>query len=478
MGAKKEVTNLTVINEYVNNKKSMLVIAKEYKLSYKFVRNTLIRTKTKIRTRKEAYRSRKGNFQYKVLNNKEFLEALYINELKDCNQIASIVGCSNWSILNALDFHGIKRRSVKEAIITRYHKNPHRSKYELLNDPEWLYNRAIVDKLQYQKIADLANVKRIESVRQALKKFKIFEKRRTTERVLGGTCYKILNNKKWLIDMYISKKLSTIEIGKIVGCNCSIVFQSLKRFNIPVRDRSDGHTVKDPNRTKLNLTDDILCIINGGLLGDSSLTINNGYGNPSYTKTSMHKEYIEYEAKLLFKDDWKKHIFSYNSKNSSFKNAKETRYCIQSLRYKSLKPLYNSWYVNRIKVIPDNIQLNKSSLLTWFMDDGYCYTIQRKNSHRPQIRVYLCTQCFQRSELENLCVKLLKNFGLHFYVRFHKRKKGVSQGTGLELELSLKDSIRFFETIGPCPVDCFKYKWKIDILINWLKNNQKRYKVK
>lgn len=460
--------------EYLKNKKSINAIAIEYNIGYKATRNALIRSNIKIRSRREERKSRRGLFTYKPLMDRAWLYKQYITDLKSMKEIAEVVGCTSWSINSALNFHNIEKRSISAASLLRYKTSPHSSKYALLNDKDWLFKKFVEEELSYSEIAKEAGVKCIESVRQHLKKFKIFKKRRKFERLVGQSSYSPLNDKKWLKEKYIKERLSTIEIGKLVGCDCATVAQSLRRLNIPVRDKSDGHTFKNSKRTKLILTKDTICLINGGLLGDGSLIKTNGYGFPSYSKSSIHKEYIEYEAKLLFGNNWKKHVFEYKAGESGYKNSKEVIYVLRSLRYKSLHPLFIDWYYKgqdrHIKVIPNNLDMNKQTLLTWFMDDGYSYVVDRKGC-RPQIRVYFCTQCFKMEELQKLCEMLRNKFDLTFYVRYHKRKKKC--GTGLELELSLKDSIKFFDTIGTCPVNCFSYKWKADILKKWLEDNGK-----
>jgi len=466
-------------SKYVNNEISMMNIAKYLHCSYKMIRKAIIKFKIPVRSNKECAQlrsvARKGQSKYYQLNNKEWIYSQYVDSLKSMKDIADEIGCTSWSVENTLKYHGIKTRSAGEHRLLHKDKYRRKSKYPFLNDRDWLYQKACVEKLSYSAIAKIAGAKHFQSVIQALTKFGLFELRRFRPHVVGKSSYEKLNDKKWLRNKYIKEKLSTLEIASIIGCNCALIRKNLMRHKISVRNRSTGHTYKDPGRDGFRLNKKTESIIIGGLLGDAHVGINKDYGNPSYSKSSEHKEYIEYECKILFGDKGKNRVYTGRRKltDKSFKNSKEVYYFLTTKRHSILMPFFKDWYEKRgkkyVKIIPKTFEISKVALLTWFMDDGYSYVVKSKN-YRPQIRVYLCTQCFQYEEIERLSSYLRDHFELHFYTRFHKREK-ITCGSGYELELSLKDVDNFFKIIGPCPVKCFQYKWKINILKEWLKNN-------
>jgi len=462
--------------KYVIDRLSSIKIAKILKCSQKVVRKALIYNKIKFRTRKEAYVSRKGSFSKKELKDRDWLYQKYIIEKHNQNEIASILNCTNWSINAALKFHNIPIRSHSECIKIRHSKDLNRSKYPLLNDKSWLYQKAVKEQLTYQEMATLAGAKHFQSVCQALKKFNLLQRRILCPRTTGESSYLILNDKSWLKNKYIKEKLSTIEIAEIVGCNCSNVAQSLRRQGIPVRDKSSGHIYKqNPERDGLKFNKKSLDIIIGGLLGDGYLIYNNN-GNASYGKTSIYKEYLEFEGKQLFgtkcnerislfKDNGEATFNRYTSGIKSTKTYKTKKsYKLSSLRYKEFLLMYKKWYKQvegkNIKIIPDDLDVNKKVLLMWFMDDGYSYIVKKKKS-KAQLRIYFSTEGFQYDELKKLSEKVEQQFGLHLYPRFHQRH-GKHYGSGYELELSLKDVELFYKIIGPCPIKCFEYKWKLD----------------
>lgn len=52
-----------------------------------------------------------------------------------------------------------------------------------------------------------------------------------------------LENKEWLVDMYLKKNKSAKSIGAIVVCSKYSVLRALKNFNIPIRVRTNVHNL-------------------------------------------------------------------------------------------------------------------------------------------------------------------------------------------------------------------------------------------
>jgi uncharacterized OsmC-like protein len=419
-------------------------------------------------------------FKYKELENKNWLSELYIVERKTQKEIASIIGCTSWSIKNALKKHNIPTRTIKESGLLRYERKPKVSKYPLLEDKEWLYKMAIVERKTYREIKDLVGAKGEQHVIQAIKKHGFYERRRLCPRVVDKSNYEILNNVKWLYSKYIDEKLSTLEIAKIVGCKCGSVQQAIHRFGLKIRSKIESHESKrhrDGKEDGFELNKETMFIINGGLLGDAGLktTHDSKTASVAYSKTSIHKDYLEYECeKVLGHCEYVRFVKTRDPEGRLCfgKYYAKKSYVFTTLAHKELNPIFFKWYKQidgkNIKIIPKDIEINEDTLLHWFMDDGYSYYVNKKwktldgEHSRKYARIYLCTQSFQKEELDALCNKIKCQFGLTFYPRFHKRKKGVSQGSGYELELSIKNVKQFFEVIGPCPVPSMEYKWKLD----------------
>lgn len=84
-----------------------------------------------------------------------------------------------------------------------------------------------------------------------------------------------------------------------------------------------------------------------------------------------------------------------------------------------LNYFHDEWYVNKIKVLPKNIecQLTPLTCAIWFCDDGFIY------NNRNTLGIRLCTHSFSKSENERLCKSLNKILKASFIVSKIKVKQ-------------------------------------------------------
>jgi hypothetical protein len=273
--------------------------------------------------------------------------------------------------------------------------------------------------------------------------------------------YELLNDAEWLEQKYIVEKLSTIEIANIIGCkSCASVRKYLINHGIKVRTKSDGHTC---NRITDNFVLN-QPVIEGCLLGDGFFKLKNKYSeesNPSFGKTNIGFDHILYVANQIFTSDAKNRIFEYDNNNSGYANSKQV-FTLRSLTHKELKPLCNKWYPvsnDYKKVIPEDIEISPELLLHWFMDDGRSYQ-RRKEHHRvKQICVEFACQSFNKDELQMLADKIYDKFSLKMTPTLHQRH-GIIKGTGMDMFVPQSQVPLFYEIIGECPVPSMQYKWK------------------
>lgn len=266
-----------------------------------------------------------------------------------------------------------------------------------------------------------------------------------------------LDDSNWLIQKYINECLSSIEIGNIVGCSCRNVTRALTKYGIPVRNKSEGHRVKRCDHFIFNIG-----IINGSLLGDSSISLpNHGTGNSYLCKTNVDYEHLLYFANQIFSKNPESRITGPFENKWGYENSKPF-YRLSTYSKPELTILRKIWYPDGIKIIPRDILLTKKSILHWFMDDGYSYFVTRfrgKKYEERIVRVQFATQSFSKNDLEFLCQKILELFHIKMTLRFHSRNGNV-KGTGYFVEVSESQISDFFDLIGECPVDSLKYKWK------------------
>lgn len=341
------------------------------------------------------------------------------------------------------------------------------SKYKELQNEEWVRDKILNKKLPYKEIANIiGNGCKETNVAQARRRFNIPSSRRP--RVVGRSCFDKLNDIKWLKDVYLTKKLSSCKIAKIVGDGCTFghVIKALQRMNIPTRNRSEGKLINRGDTGFKFIRD----VIEGSLLGDGGLSKYNIDGNANFNLTSIHKEYLEYYSNIIFKDSDRIFVKSVESKDNEIRGkkyiSKPSFYLLSKVEFELTK-LYNEWYPYNIKIIPDNILVTKRTLLHWFMEDGYSYRVTRRWGKRKEkitnsIRIQFSTQSFNKDDLDMLCSKIYYKFGLKMYPRLHKRH-GKIRGSGYYIELSESKEQRelFYRIIGKCPVKCFEYKWKL-----------------
>jgi len=400
----------------------------------------------------KAAKNRKRGFKSEKLRDKRWLKKKYVDDKLNTYEIAKLAGTNQHSVMEALKKHKIKTRTNSEAKKLSLQKNPAISKYNELNDRNWLYQKYIKEKTPTTKIAEILGCNN-NLVANALRKYKI--KLRTNKEAREHVEYKShlyakLNDKDWLEEQYISKKSSINKISDFIGVKTSnSVRQSLIRNDIDVRSISDGLTC---NRVEDCFILD-MPVIEGCLLGDASLSTFNKKSELSYPyfhKVNKYLDHIEFVAKLLFNKNYENRIFS-----SWDKRYQVEYYRLSSLCHKELKPIYKDWYPesnNYKKLVPKNIKLTPETLLHWFLDDGYsCF---RKLKTKTIVNVGFCSQSFSKNDNEWLQGQMKRIFGLKMGLR------KVNNGTGWMLNIWSESVPNFFDIIGPPPVASLAYKWK------------------
>jgi len=270
--------------------------------------------------------------------------------------------------------------------------------------------------------------------------------------------YSLLNDRNWLHKKYTTDGLSTEQIAQLVGClSCSSVSQSLRRHNINVRSKSEGHRVSRDDDGFVVYKD----VIEGCLLGDGSLKVGNRYSDDSYplfSKRNIHHDHVKYVGELLFGDNADSRIKLVDNTTTL---GKGQIYSLTSLTHPELMELYRAWYPasnDYKKIIPTSIEITPALLLHWFLDDGYSYKYTRLQKY-TYTRLEFACMSFTVEELEMLCVKIYEKFGITMFIRVHKRN-GKIAGTGCEVHVKQGDIPLFYEIIGPPPVPSLAYKWK------------------
>ncbi len=249
---------------------------------------------------------------------------------------------------------------------------------------------------------------------------------------------KYSNNKKWVYNKYINKKLSTEQIGKLCGVSHTTIGRWLKKFNIPVRPLGEAfHLVK---ANHCNLSKEAIEWINGELLGDGCI-ISQSPHSAYFIYASKYKVYMQYISNTLKSFGIKRagQIRKYYHKDT---NCYTYHYC--SLCYEELLPIRKQWYPNGKKIVPKDISLTSITLRQHYIGDG---CLIHHKTGRPYIRLATCG--FLISDVEWLIKKLIN---LNF--------KATIQMASNTIHISTHSTKDFLNYIGKCPVNCYNYKFE------------------
>ena len=159
-----------------------------------------------------------------------------------------------------------------------------------------------------------------------------------------------------------------------------------------------------------NLSETELEILNGHLLGDGCLQIHKRCKNAVFSlqRVATDLEYLKWSKSNLiniFKDTTIKY------KSTQDKRTGKTYYsvCLRTKTCSELTNLYNKWYKNKLKRVPEDIKLTPITLAVWFADDG-CVSKDSVNS----LGVKLSTDGFIKDDVEHLA-SLLKEYCPYVY---------------------------------------------------------------
>lgn len=271
--------------------------------------------------------------------------------------------------------------------------------------------------------------------------------------------YPLLDDFSWLYQQYVVKQNSLLAIGNLVGAkNSNSVRLALSRQKIPLRGRREAQII--------GREDDGFVIhpevLTGCLLGDAALNIwkkESNNSQPYFSKKNKYKEHLEYVASFLFSKNPNARIKE-GVEKLIYKGVEKTfpSFLLNSLTHDSLRSWYNVWYpasLNYIKSIPTSIEITPITLLHWFMDDGCCLRQKRPDLKQDLLKIEIASDCFSIEEQNRLLDILYQNFGLRgILIDTERKNKRIAF-------CRQDDIVSFFNIIGPCPVKCFEYKWKI-----------------
>lgn len=262
--------------------------------------------------------------------------------------------------------------------------------------------------------------------------------------------------KEELNKLYIVEGLSSFKISEIYGVQDRTIRNYVRKYNLS-RTQSEAlmmhHNgiVAQPNISEYEKE-----ILIGELLGDGSLKMDCKGSLPYYRHSSKYSSYLEWLASVLPSFKWSE-ISTTTHKTLSKKNGEFViSYGVRSQCHPGLAELQKMFYdENNMKHIPSDLKITPTILRHWFLGDGtagYFSTGIRKGKQRTswQMTIYACA--YSRKELEGIIIPQLESLNI---------KCSVTMKPGRHrMRISSESFDTFYQYIGKCPVECYKYKWK------------------
>lgn len=193
----------------------------------------------------------------------------------------------------------------------------------------------------------------------------------------------------------------------------------------------------------MNNSTNIQYIIEGCLLGDGHLELSKNGKNASFQYGSSSEEHVKYVQNFFIE---------YCSENNKVIKRREiydkrtdktyVNYSFRTSVHSLFTEQHRRFYINRIKVVPNDIKLNDELLRLWYIGDG---ELEKKYEY-----VKLHTNSFTYNEVLFLC-NLLSIF---------EAKPLKKNSTQYLVSIPRKKVKSFLEYIGECPINDYKHKWE------------------
>lgn len=232
---------------------------------------------------------------------------------------------------------------------------------------------------------------------------------------------------------------SMISIAKDYNVSTPIIRRILNNHHIQLRTPSQNSKIQFANYNKVS--DSLLSMINGWLLGDGSLE---GHNQACFRLVSKHEEYIDFAI-----SKFKKEAFYCNKYKTYIHKTKKYYWRLTSCSTYQFKSLKEKWYPEGRKIVPKDLSLSGDLIKCWIMDDG---TLSKVDGS-----MVLCTHGFTKKDCEFLTAKINEFIGFDC-------AKINKDGKYYKIRIGRVGTNRLFDIIGECMVDCFNYKWERKVL--------------
>jgi hypothetical protein len=276
---------------------------------------------------------------------------------------------------------------------------------------------------------------------------------------------KIDLTEKMLREMYIDQKMSQAMIAVNTGHCQQYVSARMKQFNIQARSFSESSLIYNDNEYHKPLTQIEKEIVLGELLGDGNVdrSLNSPNCMPRYRHSNKHAEYLDWLASQLPSLVWGRTTYCLHKAKRKNGTPIES-YGKVSMVHEDLKEIHDNFYKLRYdekkkkmlykKIVPVDLEITPAMLKHWYLGDGCCcWGKTRHTSNRiPKERhpsITLSCEGHDNKTLEIYMAQIKDKYGIEFRMQ--------KEGDIIRVE---NNSIeKFFDVIGECPIECYRYKW-------------------
>jgi 16S rRNA G966 N2-methylase RsmD len=252
-----------------------------------------------------------------------------------------------------------------------------------------------------------------------------------------------------LRELYSDKQLSTTEIPAEIEKTYGIKINKIKCYYLLrrmglLRNRSESVSLARSTldySTKI-ITPTLSSIIDGIVIGDGHIETNHNTKVARLSISGVHKEFINYCRRLLLPYEPCEAVYNTGEKGLG-------TWSITTKHHPDLYQAYLRWYSNDGKKdVPNDIELDKMTLLLWYLGDGSLSAKSESNSRS----LFFATNAFSIDAIEQLVAKF-KNIGIECQKITKDNRLGIKAKSIVKL-LGLMG--------GESPVKCYSYKFDLE----------------
>lgn len=255
-----------------------------------------------------------------------------------------------------------------------------------------------------------------------------------------------------LKSIYLDEQLSTNQVPErfrektgiqITNGKC---YEIISRLGI-LRNKSESVSLSlsSLDYSQTFLTENMISILDGIVVGDGTINPNHNTKVARIIISGSQEEFIKYCCNLLKSYDACIPFFTPSNGRKDSIGTWTTR----SKFHPDIYKVYNRWYKNGKKDVPEDFSLDPISLLLWYLGDGSLSSENKSNS----LSMYFSTNSFSKESIQKSIVDRLEN------INFHASRITEDNRLFMKTE-SIVPMLKYMG--GESPVKCYSYKFNID----------------